>query len=54
MKVRCVKSFTLTGILYENGAEYDVPAKTATEYAEYFEKMKAYPKNKAKKTEENK
>ena len=54
MKVRCVKSFTLTGILYEDGAEYDVLAKTATDYAEYFEKMKTTPKNKSKKTEENK
>jgi uncharacterized protein YjlB len=54
MKVRCVRSFTLKGVLYVSGDQYDMPAKQATDYAEYFEKMKAYPKNKAKKTEENK
>lgn len=58
MKVRCIKTFTLKGVLHGLGGEYDVPAKEATDYAEYFEKVEtkqtAKPKNKAKKTEENK
>ena len=54
MKVRCIKEFTLAGMLYVKGDEYDLPAAKATDYAEYFEKMKTTPKNKSKKTEENK
>jgi len=54
MKVRCVKSFTLKGVLYVSGDKYDMPVKTATEYAEYFKKMRTAPKNKSKKAEENK
>lgn len=36
------------------GEIYDVPAKVATDYPKYFEKMASKPKNKAKETEENK
>jgi len=54
VKVRCIKEFTLGGKLYSRGDEYEMPAKQATDYGEYFEKMKSPPKNKAKQTEENK
>ena len=54
IKVRCIKGFTLKGTLYVEGEAYDMPLPEATDYAEYFEKMKAPPKNKAKKTGENK
>tara|TARA_R100001530_G_scaffold65740_1_gene47055 strand:+ start:534 stop:701 length:168 start_codon:yes stop_codon:yes gene_type:complete len=54
VKVKCVKGFTLSGVFYEADQQYEMPAAVATDYAEYFEKMKAPPKNKAKKTKENK
>lgn len=56
MKVRCIKSVTIgaMNLAFVEGKEYDIPAKEANAYSEYFEKMKTTPKNKAKKTEENK
>ena len=54
IKVRCSKGFTLKGTLYVEGEAYDMPLAEATDYAEYFEKMKTAPKNKAKKTQVNK
>jgi len=56
MKVKCTKSVTIgsLNIAFVEGKEYDIPAKDANAYAEYFEKMKTTPKNKAKKTGENK
>jgi len=54
VKVKCVRGFTLKNIKYVKGDEYNIPAVDAKDYAEYFEKMKAKPKNKAKATEENK
>jgi hypothetical protein len=54
IKVRCIKGFTFKGALYVEGEAYDMPLAEATDYAEYFEKMKTAPKNKAKKTQENK
>jgi len=54
VKVKCVKGFTLSGVFYEDGEEYEMTVAVATDYAEYFEKMKAPPKNKAKRTKENK
>ena len=54
--VRCLKNVTLgeLGVAYVEGREYDIPAKQANSYGEYFEKMQTKPKNKAKKTTENK
>ena len=54
MKVRCIKEFTLAGTLFEKGGEYEMSVGQATDYAEYFEKMKVAPQNKAKKTKVNK
>ena len=54
VKVKCVRGFTLKNIKYVLGDEYNISAVDAKDYAEYFEKMKAKPKNKAKATEENK
>lgn len=56
MKVTCIKSVTIgaMNLAFVEGKEYDIPAKDANAYSEYFEKMKTTPKNKAKKTEENK
>ena len=40
MKVTCIKSVTITSLggQFEEGMQYDVPAKDATAYAEYFKK----------------
>ena len=54
VKVKCVKGFTLKNIKYVKDEEYEMPLAQATDYSEYFEKMKAKPKNKSKATEENK
>ena len=56
MKVKCIASVTLGALdqAFYAGETYDVPAKVATDYPKYFEKMASTPKNKAKKTEENK
>jgi len=60
VKILCIKTVTIgaVGIAYLEGNEYMMPAKQAKDYAEYFELVKvkqaAKPKNKAKKTEENK
>ena len=53
MKVKCIKEFTLSGQLYSEGEKYDISAKDAKDYAEYFKKLST-PKNKQVETEENK
>ena len=47
-------TFSATGEVYERGEIYDVPAETLKKYPADFKKMASTPKNKAKKTEENK
>ena len=56
VKVKCIKDVTISSvnIAYLEGNEYEMPAKQANDYSEYFEKMETAPKNKAKKTTENK
>ena len=54
VKVECIKEFTLAGRLYAVGQQYDILAKDAKDYREYFERMTPPPSNKSKKTEENK
>jgi len=54
VKVECIKEFTLAGRLYAAGEQYDIPAKQAKDYGEYFERMTPPSPNKSKKTEENK
>ena len=60
VQVKCIKTVTLgvTDIAYLEGNEYDVPAKQADDYSEYFErivaKKAAKPKTKKQETEENK
>jgi hypothetical protein len=47
-------TFGATGEVYEKGKEYDVPEETFLKYSSDFKKMETKPKNKSKKTEENK
>jgi hypothetical protein len=54
VKVKCVKGFTLSGVFYEDGEEYEMPVAVATDYAEYFERAAPKPRTKKMKTEENK
>ncbi len=56
MKVKCIKSVTLgaMGIAFQEGEQYDVPAKVANDYPNYFKKKAARPKTKKAETEENK
>jgi len=61
MKVTCIKSVTITSLggQFEEGMQYDIPAKDATAYAEYFKKDSTKKKatteaNKEASTEENK
>ena len=54
VKVECIKEFTLAGRLYAAGEQYDILAKVAKDYREYFERMTPPPKNKQVETEENK
>ena len=54
VKVICVRGFTLKNIKYVKGDEYNILAKEAKDYSEYFERMTYVPNNKAKLTEENK
>ena len=54
-KVKCIKEVSLgsLGMNFIVGEEYDIPAKYATDYNEYFEK-KATPKAKKADVEEDK
>ena len=54
-KVKCIKDVSLgsLGMDFEAGQEYDIPAKEASAYSEYFEK-KATTKAKKADVEDNK
>ena len=54
-KVKCIKSVTIGALdmTFIAGEEYDIPAKDASSYSEYFEK-KAGTKTKKAETAENK
>tara|TARA_Y100000593_G_scaffold41217_1_gene79123 strand:+ start:432 stop:671 length:240 start_codon:yes stop_codon:yes gene_type:complete len=54
-KVKCIKDVSLgsLGMDFTAGEEYDIPAKDANAYSEYFEK-KATPKAKKADVEEDK
>lgn len=47
-------TFGATGEEFKKGCEYNVSAELLKRYPDYFKKMASTPKNKAKKTEENK
>ena len=53
-KVTCIKSVSIgsLGLAFVEGKEYDIPAKEANAYPEYFKKHATATKKKA--TEENK
>ena len=40
MKVKCIKSVTIgaMNLAFVEGKEYDIPAKDANQYSEYFQK----------------
>ena len=52
----CIQNVTFgaTGVTYEAGKLYDVPADILSKYAEYFKKKAVRPKTKQSATEENK
>jgi len=54
-KVKCIKDVSLgsLGMDFQAGQEYDIPAKEASAYSEYFEK-KATTKAKKADVEDNK
>ena len=54
-KVTCIKSVSIgsLGFAFVEGKEYDIPAKEANSYPEYFKKHATTTKKKAT-TEENK
>ena len=54
--MKCIATVTLGALdtAFTVGETYDIPAKVVSDYPKYFEKMASTPKNKAKKTEENK
>ena len=47
-------TFGATGEEFKKGCEYNGSAELLKRYPDYFKKMASTPKNKAKKTEENK
>ena len=55
-KATCIQNVTFgaTGVTYDAGEVYDVPADILTKYAEYFKKKAGRPKTKQSATEENK
>jgi len=56
MKIRCIKSVTLGALnqTFHEGEEYELPAKVANDYPDYFKRKAGRPKTKKEETEENK